>query len=364
MATERYVSALASSGTGTSVDPWTLAQMITALSDSAIDNGDRVNVKADGTYTSADVVMTRDAIPGNPIRIEGYTDTIGDTGKATIERASGTGTFWDFSGATNYIFKRIVWDINDVGSGTYGIRNHSGNIMINCEVKNAFAVTNSVNGGQWFNAYFYKCKSVTCNRGRYCLLDGVDKTQDGYKAGVLDKCIVRRAKIGFVAVAPPNDCIADDCATPLSTTAKWVISNMAFSNCTNGVNVAATGHTIMRNRNMFNCGADTVSGSAYFEDINPTALDPQYNDPDSNDFTRTGDNLNRVGFSGVGDRNIDYEQPLGIHSLVEDLPTIGNVRNNIDYDFSRLNGTLLTQPEPPRYIVHTKNQRRKVVVRD
>lgn len=79
--TERYVSSLAAGGgSGTEGSPWTFAE---AVSNYAA--GDRINIKADGTYTfTASVTFTTAATDTAPVVWRGYGTTPGDGIRPTL----------------------------------------------------------------------------------------------------------------------------------------------------------------------------------------------------------------------------------------------------------------------------------------
>lgn len=145
--TERYVSALAGgSGDGSIGNPWTLAQGTAGAV-----AGDRVNIKADGTYalTTSTLSVTGAGTAAKPIIFRGYSSTIGDgyqgrdstgalitTNMPSITTTTGTIT----PGATK---PYLVWDSLNVSSaGRNGaIFNLSStgsvaNLFINCVVTN------------------------------------------------------------------------------------------------------------------------------------------------------------------------------------------------------------------------------------
>lgn len=149
--TERYVS---SSGTDTyanSTNPATPMSLSTALTNMVA--GDRINIKADGTYSrSATDTLTPDGTTTSPITLRGYTTTIGD---ATLGRASGGfldttkmpviaygSTFrLNAAGSTNIIFESLNITSNVANSA---VRINVESLLVNCKIDNASTSSSAV----------------------------------------------------------------------------------------------------------------------------------------------------------------------------------------------------------------------------
>lgn len=156
--TERYVSSLAGGGgDGSSGSPWTLAE---ALSSAA--SGDHVNVKTDGTYTisTPGVSITQNG----PIFMQGYTSTIRDGGKATIQ-GDATGASYNVINSTgdNWQWQDFIFTKNgSTGSATW-YNNASGaveTVFVRC-------VWHDVMGAGHYNlgmASMVECEAYDCNK--------------------------------------------------------------------------------------------------------------------------------------------------------------------------------------------------------
>lgn len=118
--TERYVSALAAGGGDGSVgSPWTFTESVTAVT-----NGMRINVKADGDYTvtggSAPFVwvdVTRCGTPALPVMWRGYGTVPGDGVKAKLVNG-GDVKYLTVTGNVNSRYNLVIKDFNVVVEGS------------------------------------------------------------------------------------------------------------------------------------------------------------------------------------------------------------------------------------------------------
>lgn len=309
--TERYASALTGGGVGTEGDPWTFTEAMTALEDFTIDNGDRLNVKGDGTYVTVDIVITRDAAIANRITIEGYLDTIGDGGRATIQRKAGeVGGFMNWDGAAYQTLKNFIIDGNNVGDGTGDLFRSQDTVHVeNCEFKNSNN-DDSIDDGVFVNCYLNNVDPTNVADLFNCIV--VPKTaQVGIDGGIIANTIVVGGVQGFRNVATPINCIAYGCTTGYYASTGWRrMFNCIFAECTTGV-FMNSGEMLMYNCNFDNNGTDIATLGRVISH-NQQNLASQFKDPGGLDFTRVGTNLDNLGFSEIGMiPGVDYNVDIG-----------------------------------------------------
>ena len=321
---ERYVSSLATAGTGTELDPWTWAEAMTAINDTTVDNGDRVNIKADGTYTAADVAITRDAVASSRITIEGYSGIVGDGEIPTIQRASGEVGHWiDFNSGLYYIFKNLKCDVNNEGDGTgYSFYSDSLNFHENVEVLNS-ADQYSVRDGVWVNCYVHHgVRGFFSIRGSNCIATNHSIGQ-AYSSSILFGCVGKDSGAGEnFQNSYCFSCISDGgLGHGFNVAGTYLLMNCIAINTPVGkIAVRTQGICFAINCNFYdNDGTDfDQAGST----INPTYLDPQFTDPDNLDYTRTGDNLDNLGFNEIGMvESVNYKIDIGPFQGLPHYPT-------------------------------------------
>lgn len=339
---EWYVSSSAGGGgVGSSGDPWTLAQAETEINAGTIGTSDRVNVKDDGAYTIDDFTITFAGNAAGRATIQGYTDNIGDGGRPTITRSGAAGIpFFVFGNW--WKIKDLILDQNNIGdSNDFGVSGGSG-----CGVERVTVLNSPATG-------FYNVASINC----YAL----DCAVNGFWAGSAMFCIARNGEFGFRTINnihciginntsgyAPDHTISFGSIAINPTDHGWFNVRFGHQNINCVVKDIANGKTgihfiggnspvFIKNTDFFNILGTKATTDSLLEDYQE--LDPQHSNEAANDFTRTGDNLNRLGFSKVGVQAFDYEQSIGPDGIVEDLPGESDVRNAIDYDFARLTGT-------------------------
>jgi len=147
--TEKYVSALASGGSGTIGDPWDLQ---TAYSSAVA--GNRLNVKNDGVYTiNSTITPTNVGSETSPIFIRGYNSTIGDgwgfrTNGGKLDTSNmpeikcnvSSGTMINGSSKGRWVYESIKFTRNS-GKAEEALRTTYG-IIINCSFEDINAITN------------------------------------------------------------------------------------------------------------------------------------------------------------------------------------------------------------------------------
>lgn len=173
---DRYVSALAvGAGNGSLASPWTMLQAIAGAQ-----NGYRLNVKADGTYTlpmfsggigycslfgSPSHMGTHE----NPICWRGYSSTPGDNGVAKIMPASygaglhrpivfGYGGEGDFV-FPSYLYSNIFMNLEFEGAVTspYGLCHAFNSVFQNCTFRNTATSGDQARAVNGISAHLFNC---------------------------------------------------------------------------------------------------------------------------------------------------------------------------------------------------------------
>ena len=164
---DRYVTqGAAGGGDGSSGSPWTFAE---AVSNYAA--GDRINVKADATYSLGATTFATSATDSAPVHVRGYTTTIGDGGKpalslSAIATFSGKGITFEsfaltathssrvFQSSGGNIFMGV--DVIQTTNG-YGFTLDDGDVGVNCNVDISTATSASRYGIGAENAVLIGC---------------------------------------------------------------------------------------------------------------------------------------------------------------------------------------------------------------
>lgn len=325
MATNYYVSALAGGGgTGTELNPWTLAEGIAAINALAPwAHGDTLYIKNDGIYSTTGIKINDRALETAVSKIIGYTDVITDGGMPKIVRASGTShlldirRFWqvwnlELDGNNTGGYGLYVTD----GSGdtyVYNINSHNNTIgfyatqAINCIAHNNSA-QGFIYGSLHLNCIAYKNGQQGFYRGmHYVNCIGYYNTKEAFQLWAQGS-LINSIAMKSTAYAPVyvnrypitiiNSVIAD---TPDSGT-YGIFCNAVPYEC------------VIMNCNFWNIlGGESKYCNFPAAIKNCYSLDPQFKDIDNLDFTRTGINLDDLGLSEVGlVTGVNYKIPIAI----------------------------------------------------
>lgn len=329
--TEYYVSSSAGGGGDGSVGtPWTLAEAVAAVNASSISSC-RINIKADGTYSTTGVSITAGGgATGYQefICFQGYTTTIADGGKATIQKSSGTNNLWDCK-QSYYMLRDIILDGNSLnGAGYWG--KVSDNFCVNCE---AYGGQYGFVVGYFFNCYAHDTTAQGFNSG-YCYYCISDTTVIGYTAcPVVYKCIGKdNSAYNFTGCTSILDCICDNGTNGgIFINRGHVVLNTSIVNTPTskyGIDFFYTpnhGNNIFFGLNFFSNVNDTdQAGGIPVDGIGSTA-NPSFTDSANLNYTRAATDLDGKGFSSVGTQSYDYDVDIGIGRKVPVISTASPV---------------------------------------
>ncbi|MFH0805959.1 MAG: hypothetical protein V1901_03740 [Patescibacteria group bacterium] len=302
--TNWYVSSLAGGGgSGSEVSPWTLSESITNINNSTVLAGDIVWVKADGVYYMTSTYTISVSGTTNLLKIfAGYTSTIGDNGRATIQRTSGTGYMFDWYPRLYWLVRNIIFDANNI-AGSYGVGaiNTYGFAFINCIVKNA--PNYGAVRGIWINCQFNDLGGESLYEGRlfYCLLTNCSLTN-----GVnISHCIVKGIHANplvYSSQAYIENCIFDGSSI--------ISTHLIYMDVGRIINSIIVNHNVAGKYALCNTNIGCLITNCNFYNnlnniltdvrLNSVSLDPQFNDIANNDYTRVGINLDNLGLSKIG----------------------------------------------------------------
>ncbi|KKL50617.1 hypothetical protein LCGC14_2303720, partial [marine sediment metagenome] len=129
-----------------------LAEAISEINSGALGwvDGDRMNLKDNAGFSTTGINITNLGALTTYSQLEGYTDSPGDGGKATIQLSSGVNHLLIIP--RYWTAKNFILDGNSNGGNC--LQTHSRNIIWNIEAKNASA-RGSGGGGVFINCYLH-----------------------------------------------------------------------------------------------------------------------------------------------------------------------------------------------------------------
>lgn len=156
--TERYVSSTGTDTYANSTSSSTPMSLATAFANYAAD--DRINIKADGTYSIASSGVT--LATNGPSYWRGYTTTIGDGGRATIDGGSAGASYVMLTlSGTNHAWQDVIFQNNGATGTSAGIlcSGHE-NSFIRCKFT-GFRAQGAYSSNRM--VAFIECEATGCN---------------------------------------------------------------------------------------------------------------------------------------------------------------------------------------------------------
>lgn len=316
-AADFYVSSTATGGGDGSVgDPWNLSEAINDINNGLNwTDGDALYIKNDGTYyVSSDIAITNNgADAGTYSRWIGYTSTITDGGRPTFVANSGTNTIFDFHLCSAWEIRNFELDGNSTAS--YGI--YSNSQVYNLSVHDATdGIRGTSNAGVFISCESYDNSDEGFTNAYFainCL--AYDNGGKAFENGNLIRCIARNSGDDNYYIGTSRfafDIISDGGSQhgiSLQGNAAGIANAIITDVPTGyyGIELVYGDADLLEAINFYNI---TDGSGSYFVDTgayNTTAymgtyfeLDPEWTDPDNNDYSRTGTNLDNIGFGLIG----------------------------------------------------------------
>lgn len=286
----------------------------------AMESGQRMWIKADGTHTlAADILMAQDGTAALPIEFFGYNTTRGDGFTLANKPLVDCGAFnWSNDNFTT--FKNIEF----TGTDTLVVGGDTDTTFIGLVVSNTSGSANRTaldatqNHATVIGCVLLSTNGTAVDAGTRCFIhkcvikdsdEGIRST--GTDVTVLDT-LIESCATGFIAAFDRpifTNTTIDNCTTgiDLNTTGLRPIGlNLSISNCTTGMSIDGGVADAYDHFSFINFFGNTADTSGSFNTIeNETALDPEYVDASGDDY-QVGVNLQSIGMGILGATDAAY----------------------------------------------------------
>lgn len=389
-----FVSALAAGGgSGTVNSPWAIGEAMSSINGGTVVNGDTVWFKNDGTYVTSTFDINVAGGVSTAKRLKGYNTTLNDNGVAVIKHSGTSLVLLDIP--QNYWIVE-QFKINGNGGSTDNVVSGSRTMFVKVESVSAGS-DKGFQTGQWIDCYAHH------------------NTGDGFWAGNAAFCLADSNGGNGYSICNCFNCVSknntsDNFRLGSDVYRNFGVNMISYAGNRHGFNMlwnAIAINAIAMSSPSAQYGVKFASDFIYADNIdmfanssntdsvasirNYTTVDPQFTSVPSDDYRRTGSNLDNEGFNEIGMKSATgYRIDIGIDQSGGDFPVQGNVRSSTSYrgtvysgnlglpvagdvrsgttygsNSSEITGTMAqtTQPEPPRYVVRSQQNRRTLRVR-